>query len=150
MQKCYKLLLTLILIVALSQSQTRTKCIKITGFPLAHSSLCFQCNLQARLGAELTVYLDPGFTDSCWDLVLSWTYQDAESVAQRIRVCFPHIKNCIHGMSCWCHTLTQMVKSLVGDKQRKRQGEWDSESSPQWSAREKNHLSFDDFCLYSY
>lgn len=85
MQKWYKLLLTLNLIVALSQSQTRTKCIKITqGFPLAHSSLCFKCNhLQATLGAEWADYLDLCFTVSCLDLVLAWTYWDTERVVQR-------------------------------------------------------------------
>lgn len=73
MQKWYKLLLTLNLIVALSQSRTRTKCIKITqGFPLAHSSLCFKCNhLQATLGAEWADYLDLCFTVSSLDLVLA-------------------------------------------------------------------------------
>lgn len=149
MQKCYKLLLTLNLIVALSQSQTRTECIKITeGFPLAHSSLCFKSSGQAWgrtgcLSGSLFRRFLFGFglalnLPGCWE---HCTKQDKGGL---------HGQSFIHGMSCWWHTLTQMVKSLLGDKQSKRKGEWNSENSPQWPARKKNNLLVDGFCLRSY
>lgn len=74
MQEQYKLLLTLNLIVVLSHSQKGSNVSK-SHKNLAHSSLCFKGNLQARFQAELPDYLDICFT--VLDLVLGWTYWNA-------------------------------------------------------------------------
>lgn len=146
MQKCHKLLLTLNLIVALPQSQTRTKCIKITeGFSVAHSSLCFKCNLQARLGQNWLLF---GFLFHTF--VFRFGHLEHTRVLEML-----HKEG--QGRPSWTKLYPWDVLQMsytdpncevtLGDKESKRKREWDSENSPQQPAREKNNLPFDGFCL---
>lgn len=142
MQKCCKLLLTLNLIVAFSQSQTTTICIKITeGFPVAHSSCVLNSISRPGLGQNwLFIWiLVSHILVQIWSCLVKTLPGCWECYTKKVNGSL-HGQSCIHGVSCWCHPVTQFMKSLIGDKQSKRKGQWDNENSSQWSAREKNNL----------